>query len=749
MNPTPPCLDAHLAPFLAAILTQPEIDAPRLAFADWIEENGDRERAEWIRVQCELASLTERDEHFRHLGDRQRALLRANGERWWRPFAEQGIEQVAFRRGLVEALAVRVSTFVARGDALLAAAPLAQHLWLYHDAIEPLRGVQLPPAWAQALHLPEGEVEAPGRGAVRIASTLPVVSAANDPWRPGVCLPLRSSRRSETSGPRVVVSHPTGSEPEPVASLPFVVGVLADLSGQGRRAGESVLHQRFRDVERDSFADLMHQLAPRLVLTVPDRLGNGETLLRLELTFHSLADFGPSRVAGQLPSLHPLLMRRRALTEAPADRDERERLDGLLSAQVNEVLHHPDFQALESTWRGLDYLLEHTPVRHDLKVRVLDVSKQMLQRDCAKAVDFDQSGLFKNVYEEEFGRFGGEPFAVLLGAYAFDQSPTDMELLQGVAQTAACCQAIFLAEVSPRLFHINTWGELLRLGELAKHFQGVDYLQWRKFRESPESRHVALTVPRVLARLPYDPDQGMRAAVFTYRELSASPAHAQLLWMSAAWVYGVVLTRAFAEHGWLAHTRGLEGGGRVDGLASWYESADGGRDSHGHCTDLALSERLEFDLSQLGLLPLVHPVLRHPEPGYGVFFGALSCHRPEQYHSAEANERSRASCRIDYILCAAIFVRELQLMLRQRRGTLESRAQLQHGLNEWINGYVLAPHTAPEGLEQRARHPLASASIELHELRGHPGAHEVILILQLAYQFPEISPPLRLQMTFF
>jgi type VI secretion system protein ImpC len=413
-------------------------------------------------------------------------------------------------------------------------------------------------------------------------------------------------------------------------------------------------------------------------------------------------------------------------------------LDKKLSAQLNEVMHHPDFQRLEATWRGLHYLVSNSETGENLKIRVLNVSKRDLFKDLEKAVEFDQSALFKKVYEEEYGQLGGSPYGMLVGDYEFSRQPEDVSLLKMISNVAADAHAPFVAAASPKLFNMDSFAELSAPRDLAKIFDGVEYAAWKSFRESEDSRYVALTMPHVLGRLPYG-ENFTKVDEFNFEEFVDGKHHDKYLWMNAAWAYAARITDAFAKYGWMARTRGVEGGGKVEGLPVHTFPTDDGDVAMKCPTEIAISDRREFELSNLGFLPLLHSKDRD----FAVFMGAQSVQKPKTYFDPQANANAELSAKFNLILNTSRFAHYLKVMARDKIGSFMELKDCERWLNEWINNYVVAnPQDAGE--ETKAQRPLSEARVEVREVKGKPGWYEAIAYLRPHYQLETLSTSMRL-----
>ncbi len=412
-------------------------------------------------------------------------------------------------------------------------------------------------------------------------------------------------------------------------------------------------------------------------------------------------------------------------------------LDKKLSSQLNEVMHHGDFQKLEGTWRGLQHMVFNTETGTSMKIRVLNVKKQELLKDLEKAVEFDQSALFKKVYEEEFGQLGGEPYGMLVGDYNFSRHPDDVSLLKMVSNVAAAAHAPFVSAASPKLFNMESFSELANPRDLSKIFQSVEYASWNSFRESEDSRYVALTMPRVLGRLPYGADF-KRVEEFDYEEEVDGTDAEKYLWTNSSWAYAVRVTDAFAKYGWFARTRGVEGGGVVDGLPVHTFPTDDGDVAMKCPTEIAISDRREFELSNLGFLPLLHCKNRD----FAAFMGSQSCQKPKTYFDADANANAELSTKFNYLLCTSRFGHYLKMMARDKIGSDMERGDCERWLNDWISNYVCDPSTAGE--ETKAQCPLSDANVEVREVAGRPGWYEAVAHLRPHFQLETLTASMRL-----
>jgi type VI secretion system protein ImpC len=412
-------------------------------------------------------------------------------------------------------------------------------------------------------------------------------------------------------------------------------------------------------------------------------------------------------------------------------------IDELLSAQLNEIMHHPDFQRLESTWRGLFYLLSNTETSTSLKIKVFNVNKKDLLKDLQKASEFDQSALFKKVYEEEFGVFGGAPFGALIGDYEFGKGGQDMELLEKIASVAAAAHAPFVAGTNPEMFGLESFTQLDQPRDLAKIFDTTDYAKWKSFRQSEDSRYVALTAPRVLIRQPYGM-QTVPVEAFNYEEQVDGTDHSKYLWANAAWALGARITQSFALYGWTATIRGVESGGLVEGLPVHNFRTESGDLAMKCPTEVPISDRREKELADLGFVPLVH----QKGTDKACFFSVQSAQKPKVYDTASATANARISAQLPYIFAVSRFAHYLKAIMRDKIGGFASRAEVEQFLNRWISNYVVSNDSA--GFTLKAQCPLREARVDVSEIPGKPGCYRAVAFLRPHFQLDELTMSLRL-----
>lgn len=412
-------------------------------------------------------------------------------------------------------------------------------------------------------------------------------------------------------------------------------------------------------------------------------------------------------------------------------------IDHLLSIQLNEVMHHPSFQKLEASWRGLKHLMDQSETGVMLKIKVLNCSKKELLRDMQRASEFDQSALFKKVYEEEYGVFGGAPFGALIGDYEFGKHPEDIELLEKISNVAAAAHAPFISAAAPDLLNLPSWTSLDAPRDLAKIFDSTEFAKWKSFRQSEDSRYVALCLPRTLGRLPYGKDTKPIEG-FNYEEGVDGTDHSKYLWMNAAYSLGTRLTNSFSKYGMCVAMRGVEGGGLVEGLPVHNFYTDSGDIAMKCPTEVQITDRREKELADLGFIPLVHC----KGTDYAAFFSAQTCQKPKVYYDEAATANARLSTQLPYLMACSRFAHYLKAMMRDKIGSYMSRDQAETFLNRWIVNYVTPDDTASQ--EAKASRPLREARIDVSEVPGKPGVYKAVAFLRPHFQLDELTVSLRL-----
>ena len=415
-------------------------------------------------------------------------------------------------------------------------------------------------------------------------------------------------------------------------------------------------------------------------------------------------------------------------------------IDKKLSEQINLILHHEDFQKLESAWRGLHHLVSNTETDEKLRIRMMDISKAELRRTLRryKGVGWDQSPFFKRIYEEEYGQLGGEPYGCLVADYYFDHTPPDVELLGSLAKISAAAHAPFIAGASPSVLQMNSWQELANPRDLSKIFQNLEYAPWNALRNSEDARYVGLAMPRFLSRLPYGINTNPVDA-FDFEEDTDGADHRKYVWSNAAYAMAVNINRSFKQYGWCTLIRGVESGGVVENLpCHTFPTDDGGIDMK--CpTEIAISDRREAELSKNGFISLVH----RKNTNYAAFIGAQSLQKPAEYYDADATANANLSARLPYLFACSRFAHYLKCIVRDKIGAFKEREDMQRWLNEWIMNYVDAD-PANSSQETKARRPLAAAEVVVEEQEGNPGFYSAKFFLRPHFQLEGLTVSLRL-----
>ena len=412
-------------------------------------------------------------------------------------------------------------------------------------------------------------------------------------------------------------------------------------------------------------------------------------------------------------------------------------IDNALSNQLNAVMHAPEFQQLEGTWRGLNYLVMNSETGTQLKIRAMNASKKELIKDFKGASEFDQSAIFKKIYGEEYDMFGGAPYAALVGDYEFSRHPEDMYLLEEMSHVAAAAHAPFLTAASPELFNMDSFTELSGPRDLAKIFDTVEYAKWKSFRESADSAYVGLTMPHVLGRLPYGANN-VPVEAFNFEEDVSGKEHKHYLWTNAAYVLASRLTDAFAKYGWCAAIRGVEGGGLVEGLPTHTFSTDEGDIALKCPTEIAIGDRRDKELSDLGFISLVHC----KGTDKAAFFATQSAQKPKKYDTDAANANARLSSQLQYMMAVSRFAHYFKSIMRDKIGGFTSRDELEKFMNRWIMNYVTEDDSA--SFATKAQYPLREARIDVVEVAGKPGVYKAVAFLRPHFQLDELTISLRL-----
>jgi type VI secretion system protein ImpC len=419
-------------------------------------------------------------------------------------------------------------------------------------------------------------------------------------------------------------------------------------------------------------------------------------------------------------------------------------IDAKMSSQLNAIMHDPKFLKLEGSWRGLHYLVQNSETGTSLKLRVLNISKRDLGRDLSRAIEFDQSQLFKKIYENEFGTPGGEPYGALIGDYEWTNHPDDLETLRLMSNISAGAFAPFITAAGAGMFGFDSWTELSKPRDLAKIFDTVEFTKWRSFRDSEDARFVNLVMPRVISRLPYGKatkpidEFEYEEAPMDKRGKAQAMDHESYCWSNAAYVMGARLTDAFAKNGFCTAIRGAEGGGKVENLPTHIFTSDDG-DIDTKCpTEIGITDRREFELSNQGFLPLCH----YKNTDYAVFFGGQTVQKPKKYDRPEATANAAISARLPYIMASSRFAHYLKVMARDKIGSFMEASNVETWLNRWIQNYVNPNVDA--GQDMKARFPLREAKVEVREIPGKPGSYNAVAYLRPWLQMEELTTSLRM-----
>jgi type VI secretion system protein ImpC len=412
-------------------------------------------------------------------------------------------------------------------------------------------------------------------------------------------------------------------------------------------------------------------------------------------------------------------------------------IDKILSEQLNVIMHDPDFQALEGSWRGFHDMVYGTETSPRLKLRLLNVSKKELLKDLENAVDHDMSVLFKKVYEEEYGTFGGHPYSVLIGDYYFGRHPQDMALLQRLSKVAAAAHAPFISAAASSLFDMGSFTDLSVPRDLSKVFESAELATWRGFRESEDSRYVTLVLPRYAARLPYGA-KNLPVENFNFEEDVDGKDHSKYLWANSAYQLGLRITDAFAKYNWTTAIRGVEGGGKISGMTAHSFKTDEGDVVLKCPTEVTITDRREKELNDLGFVAVVNS----KGSDFAAFFGGQTVNKPRVFNLDEANANAALSARLPYVLAASRFAHYIKVIMRDKIGSFQTRQTVEDYLNQWLSMYVLLSPNATQG--EKARFPLSEGRVDVTEVPGKPGAYTATVFLRPHFQMEELSTSIRL-----
>lgn len=609
--------------------------------------------------------------------------------------------------------------------------------------------------------------------------------------------------------PRVQITYDVEiGDAQEILELPYVLGILADLSGASVVPKVPLKARKFVMIAGDTFDDTMKSIQPRANFLVPDLLGAGAKDLGIDLTFLSMDDFEPLSVVKNIPLLKALYDDRiklkdllgkvevndalmNTLDASIADKGASlksddvvqktemvqehstpeyckslietfiaqlgkaenpakdsigfisqriQQIDELITTQLNVVIHYPDFQKLEASWRGLWHLITNSDVSSKLFIRLMNITKTEITRDLETAVEFDQSQLFKKIYEEEYGTFGGAPYSVLLGDFEFGPGNEDVELLTKISQVAAAAHAPFLAAANSSCFSLKSYTELGHPRDLSIIFEGTEMGKWQSFRETEDSRYVALMLPHVLMRMPYG-EKGKPVEGLSFEEDVDGVDNSKFCWGNPAWFLALKILDAVTDYSWPAAIRGVEGGGLVEELPYYtFKTTDG--DVALKCpTEIAITDRREKELSDLGFIALCHCKNRD----YAAFFGSQTTQKPKLYDMDNANANAALSARLSYMLCASRFAHYIKTMMRDKIGSFMSAVEIEKFLHNWLAMYVLLSDEAPQSV--KAQFPLREARVDVFDIPGKPGSYRATIFLRPHFQLEDLTASIRLVAT--
>ncbi|MDR1475920.1 MAG: type VI secretion system contractile sheath large subunit [Holosporales bacterium] len=475
------------------------------------------------------------------------------------------------------------------------------------------------------------------------------------------------------------------------------------------------------------------------IIVIPEEA----SLLDILLHEKKMARF-PEQEDAASDLLSALVEELKALTESPAESGIVQflmrrilEIDELLTSQINEILHHPDFQKLEGSWRGLRYFVMNTETSTRMKIRVMNASLSDLRDDLSKAIEFDQSALFKKIYEEEYGTFGGSPYSCLIGDFAFTNHPLDIMFLELMSGLASAAHTPFIASVSPLFFNLDKFEDLPLPRDLAKAFESPDYIKWNSFRNSEDSRYITLLLPRILMRLPYGPST-LPVAEFNFTEDVGIGDTEKFCWGNPVYAMAQRITNAFALYSWTAAIRGVEGGGVVEGLPTYiFKTLEG--DKTVKCpTEVAITDRREKELSDLGFITVCYC----KGSDFAVFFGCQTTQKPKVYNLDDANANATISARVTYLLAASRFAHYIKVIMRDKIGVFLTKENVELYLNTWLASYILLNDDAPAKV--KAAYPLREGRIDVYDVPGSPGAYRAVIYLRPHFQMEELTASIRL-----
>lgn len=587
-----------------------------------------------------------------------------------------------------------------------------------------------------------------------------------------------------------------------IVELPYVLGIVSDLSGASVAPRLPLKDRKFVHITNDNLGDIMKSLQPRVAFSIPDGSGKGSMSVDLTFTSMNdfdpinvltqvpvLKDAYAKRVrlkdliaklevndslgtildgilaegkggsSDEIIKQSNMVLNANNADYAKAMLDEFlsragkggsevkdsfgfinveiQKIDQVISTFLNSILHNPAFQKLEASWRGLFMLVSGSDVTSRIQIRLLNVTREELARDLVRAVEFDQSNFFKKVYEEEYGTFGGSPYSFLMGDFEFGPANDDVALLTKISQVAAAAHTPFITAASPGCFTLKSFSELGNPRDLSVIFESTDLGKWQSFRETEDSRYVALTLPHILMRMPYGPNGTTFEGLNFVEDVDGSD-NSKFCWGNSAWAMSLKILSAVTAYSWPAAIRGVEGGGLVEGLPYYtFKTTDG--DVALKCpTEIAVTDRREKELSDLGFIALCHCKNRD----YAAFFGSQTAQKPKLYDTDDANNNAELSARLSYLLCASRFAHYIKAMMRDKVGSFMSAKEVQNYLHNWICRYVLLTDEA--GQTTKAKFPLREARVDVFDIPGKPGSYRATIFLRPHFQLEELTASIRL-----
>lgn len=411
------------------------------------------------------------------------------------------------------------------------------------------------------------------------------------------------------------------------------------------------------------------------------------------------------------------------------------KIDDMLSGQLDKILHNEKVQKLESTWRGLKYLVDRTDFKSNIEIDLLDVDKAALQEDFEDAPDVTHSGLYKHIYVQEYDTPGGKPFSAIISDFEFDHGNGDVNLLRDLSKVAASAHCPFLGSVGAKFFGKKSLNDVMKIDDIGNYMERAEFIRWNSFRDTEDSRYVSLTFPRFLLRLPYGANNPVRS--FCYEERANSAKHENFLWGSAVYAFAANMCASFKDNGWLVNIRGPRAGGKVENLP--LHQFDAGRGLQTKVpSESIISETREMEFANLGFIPLSY----YKNSDYACFFSANSTQRAKLYNTPEATANSRINARMPYIFLASRIGHYLKVLQRENIGSVKDKKILEKELNSWLQTLVTTMNDP--GPELMATHPLQEGAVRVEEIPDNIGYYRVSMYIQPHFQIEGVDVRLSL-----